>query len=145
MDGESFAKLLIARDRLLLAVSTTHRLAHRQSLAPAELAEENFISLAKGTLVQELAVAACRNAGYEPHITYESLRADTICELVAENNGVALMMEQILDHEEREDVVAVPLVEAVEGNIVLVWSKNRRLSTPARAFVDFMKNGMCEA
>jgi LysR family transcriptional activator of glutamate synthase operon len=145
VDDGSFAKLLIARDRLLLAVSTTHRLARRQSVALAELAGENFIGLAKGTLVQELAVTACRSAGFEPRIYYESLRADTICQLVAENSGIALIMERILDYEQRTDVLAVPLAEAVDGNVILAWPKNKRLSTPARAFVEFMKNDACGA
>lgn len=142
VDDDAYAKLLIASDEMVVAVSPAHRFARRPSVALAELADESFIGLAKGTLVHELALEACRQAGFEPHIYYESLRADTICDLVAAESGVALMMEAILRRTGRRDVVSVPLEKKVEGNLVLAWLKRKKLSTPARAFVEFMGKEM---
>ena len=49
----------------------------------AELSNENFIMFDKGTVVHELAVDACRNAGFEPRIFYASLRVESVLGMVA--------------------------------------------------------------
>ena len=138
VDAERYSWVQIAHDQLLVAVSTTHRLAHRRSVALDELAGESFIMPAKGTLVHELAVDACHRAGFQPRITYTSLRAASILGMVATNSGIALMMQQILRYSSHPDVVAIPLDASIDGNVVLAWLKHKKLSTPARAFVDFV-------
>jgi DNA-binding transcriptional LysR family regulator len=139
LDAERYASLVIARDRLLVAVSTGHRLADRSSIALQELADENLITVGRASLLQELTVNACRRAGFEPRISYVSLRAESILGLVASNSGIALMMERIFDHSKHLGVVGVPLDEAVTSNVVLAWLKDGRLSGAAGAFVEFMK------
>jgi DNA-binding transcriptional LysR family regulator len=139
LDGGIYSFLKIARDKLQVVVSKNHRLAGRQSIALAELADENFIMFDKGTIVHELTVDACRQAGFEPRIFYASLRVESILGLVVSNSGVALMMEKIFAHHQPQDVVAIPLEETIESNLVLAWLKNKQLTQPARIFVEFME------
>ena len=73
-NSKVYSSLAIARDKLLVTVSKTHRFANRDSVALNELADETFILPAEGTLVHELAVGACRRAGFDPRIAYASLR-----------------------------------------------------------------------
>jgi DNA-binding transcriptional LysR family regulator len=105
----------------------------------AELSDENFIMFDKGTVVHELAVEACRSAGFEPRIFYASLRVESVISLVAQNIGVALIMERIFDYFQHSDVVAIPLQERIDSRIVLAYLKNRHLSYPARTFLEFME------
>jgi LysR family transcriptional regulator, transcription activator of glutamate synthase operon len=139
LDGEIYAFLKIARDQLQVLVSKNHRLAGRKSVALAELADENFIMFDKGTLVHELTMDACRQAGFEPRIFYASLRVESILGLVVSNSGIALMMEKIFAYHQPRDVVAIPLQENIESNLVLAWLKNKPLPQPARVFVEFME------
>ena len=140
LDAELYDSLVIARDKLMVAVSKTHRLAGRPSVSLSELADENLITLGKASLIQALAVDACRQAGFEPRIFYASLRAESILGLVASNSGIALMMERVFDYSKHLDVIGVPLDETIMSNVVLAWVKTRQFSKPTRAFVDFMGN-----
>jgi LysR family transcriptional activator of glutamate synthase operon len=139
LDAELYDSLVIARDRLLVAVSKTHRFADRPSVSLSELADENLITVGKASLIQALAVDACRKAGFEPRIFYASLRAESILGLVASNSGIALMMKRVFDYSRHLDVIGVPLDETIRSHVVLAWLKNKRFSKATRTFVDFMK------
>jgi LysR family transcriptional activator of glutamate synthase operon len=125
-----------------VVTSKRHRYAARSSIELAELANENFIMFDKGTVVHELAVDACRSAGFEPRIFYASLRIESVLGLVASNAGVALMMERVVDYHKHPEVVAMTLEEAVESRIVLVAPKDRKQAWPARAFMEFMDKAL---
>lgn len=139
LDEEIYSFLKIAGDKLQLVVSENHHLAGRQSAALAELADENFIMFDKGTIVHELTVDACRQAGFEPRIFYASLRVESILGLVVSNSGIALMMGKIFYHHKPTGVVAIPLQETIESNLVLAWLKNKKLARPARIFIEFIE------
>lgn len=140
LDYDEYSFLNIAKDRLQVVVAKDHRFAGRKSLALAELAEENFIMFDKGTMIHELTMAACRQAGFEPRIFYASLRIESILGLVASNSGIALMMEKIFSYHHPNDLVAIPLQETIESNLVLAWLKNKKLTSPTQVFINFMKN-----
>ena len=139
LDRETYSLLEIARDKLQVVVSKSHRLAGRQSVTLAELADENFIMFDKGTIVHELTMATCRQAGFEPRIFYASLRVESILGLVGSNSGIALMMEKIFTYHKPHDVIAIPLQENIESNLVLVWLKNKQLARPAQVFIEFLE------
>ena len=126
LDPTEYAVQVIAHDRMLVVVSSKHRFAARSTLALAELANENHIMFDKGTVVHELAVDACRGAGFEPRIFYASLRVESVLGLVASNSGVALMMGKVVEYHQHPDVVAIPLAESIESNIVLVAPKSKK-------------------
>ena len=139
VDLNQYSFLEIVRDKLMVAVSKDHRFSTRKSLSLSELADENFITYNKGTLVYELSVNACKLAGFEPRVFYASLRGASIIGLVAANSGVALMMEKVLNYYQRSDVIPIPLDTTVASKIILAYPKNRKLSKSAKIFLDFMK------
>jgi LysR family transcriptional activator of glutamate synthase operon len=136
LDREKFACLEICPDHLTAVVSTQHRLASRPAVALKELASENFVMFDRGTVVHELTVEACRGAGFEPRIYYTSLRAESIVSLVASNVGVALIMKRVADYHRHPGTVAIPLEEEITSHLVLAYPKNRKLSGPAKRFLD---------
>ena len=144
LDATQFLVKQITADHMVAVVSTKHRYATRASLALEELADENHIMFDKGTVVHELAVAACRAAGFEPRIFYASLRVESVLGLVASNSGVALMMEKVVKYHQNPDVVAIPLHEVIASNIVLIAPKGRKLAWPARLFFDSLAAVNCE-
>jgi LysR family transcriptional regulator, transcription activator of glutamate synthase operon len=138
LDTSLYSCHVISRDRLIVLVSGDHRFAGRTWLSLAELANENFILFDKGTIVHELSVAACRRSGFGPHIFYTSSRVESIIGLVASSAGVALMMTKISDYHKQQGVVAIPLEQPVESNIVLAYPRNKRLPKVAKVFVEFI-------
>jgi hypothetical protein len=53
-----------------------------------------------------------------------------------------LMPVKIYEYHQSSDVVAIPLVEHIESNIVLVYPKHRKLPQAASTFIDFMEKGI---
>jgi DNA-binding transcriptional LysR family regulator len=144
LDCEVYSFLLIARDKLQVVVSKSHHFAGRQSIALSELADENFIMFDKGTIVHELTMDACHQAGFDPRIFYASLRVESILGLVVSNSGIALMMEKVLAYHQPHDIVAIPLENNIESNLVLAWLKNKQLPQPARVFIEFMEKRLSD-
>ncbi len=140
LDKALYNHIEVANDHFVAILSRQHRLAGKLHLALAELAGENFIMFDRGTVVHELAVDACRTAGFEPRIFYASLRVESILGLVASNSGVALMMKKIVDYHNHPEVVAIPLHEDISSNLVLAWLKQKTLSTAASSFVEFIRS-----
>jgi DNA-binding transcriptional LysR family regulator len=58
--------------------------------------------------------------------------------LVGTNIGLAVMPVKIYEYHRQPDVLAIPLDENIECNIVLVHLKNKNLSPAASLFIDFM-------
>ncbi len=140
LDAAAYVTRPVADDKMVVVVARKHRLAGRAALALAELANENHIMFDKGTVVHELAVDACHAAGFEPRIFYASLRVESVLGLVASNAGVALMMEKVAAYHRHPDVVAIPLAEVIESDIVLAAPKDRKLPHAAKLFIDFVAN-----
>lgn len=140
LEREAYLCLDIAIDQFVALVSTQHPYADRASLALAELSNEAFIMFDTGTVVRELAVDACRAAGFEPRIVYTSLRIESIISMVAANSGVALMMQRIFAYHRPADVVAIPLEEQVTSTVVLAAPRDRKRSRAARLLIEFIQN-----
>jgi DNA-binding transcriptional LysR family regulator len=140
LDPTAYLTHPVAHDRMVAVVARTHRLAGRTSLALTELADENHIMFDKGTVVHELAVDACRAAGFEPRIFYASLRVESVLGLVASNSGVALIMERLVAYHRHPEVVAIPLDEVIESDIVLAAPSGAKLAQTVRLFMEFVAN-----
>jgi LysR family transcriptional regulator, transcription activator of glutamate synthase operon len=144
LDPDVFGFVEIYRDQMVVLVSRQHAFAQRDWLSLSELANENFILFDKGTVVHELSVDACRQAGFEPCLFYASFRVESVLSLVASNMGVALMMKRISEYHQQPDVVSIPLKKRVASNLVLAYLKKKKLSRPAKNFIDLVQKQLRE-
>jgi DNA-binding transcriptional LysR family regulator len=81
----------------------------------------------------------CGKAGFEPTIFYSSHRKVSVFGLVGANIGIALMPSKIYDYHKYPDVLAIPLVENIECNMVLAYLKSRKLPKSTQIFIDFVR------
>jgi LysR family transcriptional activator of glutamate synthase operon len=139
LDAEKFASIEISKDKLLVVVSKKNHHVIRSSLSIKELANDNFIVFDRVTDLHKLILDECGKAGFEPTIFYSSHRKVSVFALVGANIGIALMPSKIYDYHKHADVLAIPLVEDIECNMVLVHLKDKKLPKAARIFVDFMR------
>jgi len=144
LNKEQYDFLEVSQDKLLVVLSRQHPLASREAIALEELKGENFIMFDRGTVVHEVAVDACRAAGFEPRIFYASLRVESILGLVASNSGIALIMQKVFLYRKHPDVVAIPIKETILSNIVLAWAKDKKLSSSAIKFIDYIEKGLVQ-
>jgi DNA-binding transcriptional LysR family regulator len=139
LNHNRFASVDIYRDKLLVVVSPKNRHAGRSSISIKELSEDNFIIFDKVTDLHQLIMDECGKAGFDPLIFYSSHQKVGVFGLVGANIGLALMPAKIYDYHQHPDILAIPLDENIECNIVLVYPKNRKLSRSANTFVDFIQ------
>ncbi|KPC50859.1 LysR family transcriptional regulator [Amantichitinum ursilacus] len=88
------ASQLLGRERIVLAVSATHRLAGGEAVALETLLTEGFVLLPPqaGNLGAYLDYA-CRQAGFTPQITHQVSEPQTALALVAGGFGITLLPE----------------------------------------------------
>ncbi len=142
LDHEQYASLEICKDKLLVVVSRKNQYANRSSLSLKELTNDNFILFDKVTDLHRLILDECGKAGFEPIIFYSSHRKVSVFGLVETNIGLALMPVKIYEYHRHPEVVAIPLDEVIECNIVLVYLKDRQLPKATGLFVDFVKQAI---
>jgi DNA-binding transcriptional LysR family regulator len=86
-------------DRTLLAMPVVavlpggHRLAERRAVRLAELADESFILVPRtiGPGWHDVVTAACRGAGFSPHVIQESSRSTSAVHFVAAGLGITVV------------------------------------------------------
>jgi DNA-binding transcriptional LysR family regulator len=139
LDHERYDSLEICKDKLLVVVAKNNKHASRSTISLKELSNDNFIVFDKVTGLYQLVMDECLKAGFEPTIFFSSHRKVSVFGLVGTNIGLALMPVKIYEYHQHPDVVAIPLEEHIECNIVLVHLKNRNLSKAASTFIEFME------
>lgn len=87
-----FEKIIIAQESFTVCLNREHTLANRRKIELADLKDENFIMLAKNSLLYEPVINLCQKAGFEPKISFVSDRMSSIFQMVKSNQGVALLM-----------------------------------------------------
>ena len=129
----------LRHEELVLLVDVRHRLAGRERVDIADLAREAFVVSRVGGLIRETFAVAAREAGFEPHVAFETVDMTTTVGLVASRLGVAVApraMTAVLG----ADVVAVALGPTAPTLVVtLLRVAGRRRTPAARLFSAFVK------
>lgn len=126
----------LATEPLVVIVANDHRLASRESVTIADLADEDFVASPVGATIREAVSRAAATAGFRPRIAFESREVGRIRAIVAGGLGVGILP--------RSDAVspgpAVRIVgiedSSLTHRLALFWRHGRRHSPAARALLD---------
>lgn len=119
---EGVAHRTIAREPLVAALPSEHRLAAEPAIDVAELAAEPFVlySAASRSVVNDAVVRSCLAEGFYPHRAEEVGETSTLLGLVAGGLGVALVPDSVravaLD-----GVVFTPVRQPQTVDLALAW------------------------
>jgi DNA-binding transcriptional LysR family regulator len=119
-------------DPPMLLVSADHRLAGRQRVALAELAQEQWITRADSHPVADALQRACRAAGFEPEIAFEANDYQEAQAMVGVGIGVALA-PRLAVGAVRPDVRALRLGRPAPTRRILVARAHGLQPSPAAA------------
>lgn len=99
--------VLLRREEVLIALPADHRLAHRDEVAFAELADEDWIVLPTGVsaALHHRFTSLSLSAGVIPRVTETAPDSWTMLVLVAAGNGVGFSMETVRDNAHHESGV----------------------------------------
>ena len=92
---ERFAVRALGRHRMAAALPETHALSARAAVALAELADQDWVSLADASFPgrREFLRTACAAAGFEPRIVHEADSVALLLGAVAAGYGIAIVPE----------------------------------------------------
>jgi DNA-binding transcriptional LysR family regulator len=126
----------LASEELVAVLPRTHRLAHRRRLRFAELRDEDFIGFREGWALRHLLEQAAAEAGFAPHLAFESNEMPRILNLVARGLGVAVLPLSGVEGDKGADVAWVRLVGPTpRRDVTLAWRADRRHAPAAAAFL----------
>lgn len=117
-------------------VAPNHPFTKQETVSFKELEKERLITLKKDSYHYSLTLAQFQQRGLKPNIVFASNQFQTIKALVAENMGIALLMDLALRND--PTVVAVSLAEPVILRVGVAWKKGAYLSNASRAFIEFV-------
>ena len=105
----------------------------------ADLAEENFISLAGTRRMRGICDRYCMQAGFTPKVGFQSDNPASVKKLIASHAGVGFWPEFSWGPCADSDVAYLPIVEpACRRCIVLSRNKRQPSGTEATAFFEFL-------
>ncbi|WNQ08867.1 LysR family transcriptional regulator [Paenibacillus aurantius] len=140
LDGYVFVE-----ESLQLVLSPLHPLADKESIRLAELAREPFILFREDFALNDRILAACREAGFEPRVAYESAQWDFISRMAAERLGVALLPTTICRQLDPGRIRVVPLNDPIiPWRLAMMWRKEGYLSFAAREWIRFSRERLQE-
>jgi DNA-binding transcriptional LysR family regulator len=81
----------LIHDPMWVALPVEHQLARKHHLALIDLRDQDWVQTSAHSACARHVVNVCREAGFEPHVSFESDDYDTVQGLVAAGVGVALI------------------------------------------------------
>ncbi len=122
-------------DPLVLATAPEHPLAERQGIAVRELDGLDLVMFREGYDLRAVTLAACADAGVEPHLVSEGGEMAGVLSFVAAGLGAAVVPAIALPSD--GSLVGVPFTAPVlSRTVALAQRRDRALARPARALAD---------
>lgn len=141
-DDREFETIDFAQDQLAAVLPAGHPLASRPSINLAELANEEFLLLPQGTVMNALITDACAVEGFVPEVRYRGTRAENIIDLVARGMGVSLLMRTPAAYLTRAAVSVVDLQQPIVTTIKLYRLRDREPSPEVMEFLEYLPLAM---
>lgn len=129
----------LAHNPLVVLLSDEHRLADREFISLAELADESFVFGAKPdwSAFRNIVSSLCHKHGFGPRVVQEASTSDGIFGLVAANMGITFYVSGV-SNINRKGIVVKPLIDENEYvEIVAAWQNNTS-SKCVRHFLDIL-------
>jgi LysR family transcriptional activator of glutamate synthase operon len=132
---DTFDVVPLASERLLLALPLDHPLAPRRKVALRELAEEEFVFPADSFRVTLQFIDACRRAGFEPKVAYQTGSFESAKGFVRQGLCAAVLPQMALGMASDFDLAMVDIEGGVTRQLSLIRDKNHSLTGVTRALI----------
>jgi DNA-binding transcriptional LysR family regulator len=135
---EALDHLEAFREDVVLIAAPGSAWARRKAVSVAQLAGEDFIMFAEGTGLRGLTERLAADAGFEPHVAFESNELERVRALASHALGVALVPRSTAEGP-GPPVACLPLRPRVRRRVGLAWRRARRQSPAAASFLAFVR------
>ena len=125
------------RERLLLAVPSTHRLARASAVTPRDLRGDRLLILREGHCFRGEALAACRRTGSNLGVFFETDQFASIFSLVAGGFGISVVPEMAASH--ADGCRLIPLQRPAMRRIGYATVRRPFVPPAERAFISWLR------
>jgi len=129
-EERDLTQTLVLSESMHLALPKNHALASKQVVPLSKLCETEWLCGSRPSSCGEVVVAACRNAGFEPRIGFESDDYNVMQGYIAAGLGVTLLPDLALANL-RSDVVVRPTDPPAPERRVWAVSRSEGARSPA--------------
>lgn len=114
-DRTGLTVVSLMREPLDVGLPLGHRLAHRKSVSPADLADESWISVPRGYPLERVLLTLAAHADRPPRIVQRTTHLPLAERLVAAGHGIALLPRHTSAARAAGRLALVPLTEMRAG------------------------------
>ncbi|MDQ0228650.1 LysR family transcriptional regulator [Metabacillus niabensis] len=132
---------ILFSENISALVPISHPLATKKSVLLNELRSDEFVLFPRGYILHEIAVDACKQAGFIPTISTEGEDLDAIKGLVSAGIGVTLLPDSTFQEAIPRFTVKLPIeLPIVRRTVGIIVSKKRELAPSEKVFYQFVKD-----
>ncbi len=129
----------LLNDELVLVVNQGHPLSLKRFIDLREAMHEQFILMKANYGMLRVSLDACRSAGFQPAVVYQSSQVETIASLVAEGVGVTLLTSRVAKALKKQAIAIVKLNSA-PTRITSLAVPRRQQSPAVNAFCKYTRD-----
>lgn len=138
-DSDKRSDIFTCNENIYLAVPRASHYAKEKEQSLSHFSDADFISLISNRQFRQTCDKFCAQAGFRPHIAFESDSPDTVRNMIAANMGVGFWPAFSWGQLQRENAVLVNLTEPLcRRNIVIRLQKNRVHNRLVEDFFTFL-------
>ena len=124
---------------LYFVINKSNPLSKKNVISINEIKNTPLILMKEDCLQSTLIQSEFEKNGLVPNIKIRTNQLYTIKELLLGNKLGAFLFTQVCKNNS-EDIVAIPLKEPLDFEIVLAWRKSSSLNDATKEFIEFIKN-----
>ncbi|OIJ17244.1 LysR family transcriptional regulator [Anaerobacillus alkalilacustris] len=127
-------------ENISVLVPANHPASDKKSLSLSDLKHDDFVLYPNGYVLRQIAVDACKEAGFEPNVSAEGEDMDAIKGLVSAGIGVSLLPNGTFYDRTSSLTVQIPIdTPEVQRTVGIITPKNRSLAPTEKIFFQFVK------
>lgn len=140
-NGQLYETISFVQDPLKIIMHPEHPLAGKTIVTYQELRDEHFVLYSSDYILHDKIIERCKQAGFSPHIIFETSQRELMTQIVAARLGVALLPGKVCQELNTGTFTTRSMADPqVFLQLAMVWKRGRYLSHAARALIGFVKS-----
>lgn len=137
-DSGKYEKITMEYDQFAAVLPLNHPLAKKEKICLSELKDQCFLQLDRHTQLIHQFYALCRQAGFEPNVSYTGTRIDNILDFVSQGMGISLMMQNSIRSLNHPGIVIIPLDTTINSELAFIRARHQHHSPASNIFWKFV-------
>ena len=136
-DKSQFKTYQLAKDELIAAISSEHKLSQRDKLTFDDIKNENFILMNPYTSIYQLCINKLKENNIDANII-RTARTESIIGSVAINEGISLLPKSNFEVFHQKNINTISLEPQIALSVVLAKHKKTASNIAIKEFIKFV-------